>query len=108
DDDGLPLKEDSTFELKPRLFLEGNLFVNVRPGSPSSPDADSDYVFPPQQTTNTVQLDQVLSGSFQADTRRQLQILLDQFGKALIEEDGAQSLRKLNKVSPGAFKYTSQ
>ena len=108
DDDGLPLKEDSQFELKPRLFLEGNLFVNVRPGSPSSPVADSDYVFPPQQTTNTVQLDQVLSGSFQADTRKQLQVLLDQFGKALVDEDGAESLRTLNKVSPGAFKYTSQ
>ena len=38
DDEGLPLKEDSTFELKPRLFLEGNLFVNVRPGSPSLSD----------------------------------------------------------------------
>ncbi len=108
EDDGLPLKQDSTFELKPRLFLEGNLFVNVRPGSPSAPVASSDYVFPPQQTTNTVQLDQVLSGSFQADTRRQLQVLLDQFGAALVDEDGAQSLRKLNRVSPGAFKYTSQ
>ena len=108
DDEGLPLKEDSTFELKPRLFLEGNLFVNVRPGSPSSPPADSDYVFPPAQTSNTVQLDQVLSGAFQADVRKELQIFLDQFGAALIDEDGAQSLRTLNKVSPGAFKYTSQ
>ena len=40
DDDGLPLKEDARFTLKPRLFLEGNLFVDVQPGSPSSPTVD--------------------------------------------------------------------
>ena len=108
DDEGLPLKEDARFELKPRLFLEGNLFVNVSPGSPSAPVADGDYVFPPQQTSNTVQLDQVLTDSFQADSRRQLQVLLDQFGNALTKYDGAESLRVLNKTAPGAFKYTSQ
>jgi phospholipid/cholesterol/gamma-HCH transport system substrate-binding protein len=108
DDEGLPLKEDARFELKPRLFLEGNLFVNVSPGSPSAPVADSDYVFPPQQTDNTVQLDQVLTDVFQSDTRRELQVFLDQFGNALTKEDGAESLRVLNKTSPGAFKYTAQ
>jgi ABC-type transporter Mla subunit MlaD len=108
DDEGLPLKEDARFELKPRLFLEGNLFVNVSPGSPSAPVADSDYVFPPQQTDNTVQLDQVLTDVFQSDTRRELQVFLDQFGNALTKEDGAESLRVLNKTSPGALKYTAQ
>lgn len=108
DEEGLPLKEDATFELKPRLFLEGNLFVDVRPGSPSATAVDSDYTFPPQQTSNSVQLDEVLSGALQADSRKNLQIFLDQFGSALIDERGAQSLRTLNKVSPGAFRYTSE
>ena len=109
DDEGLPLKEDSTFELKPRLFLEGNLFVNVRPGSPSAPAADSDYVFPPAADRPTPSSSiRSSAASFQADARKELQIFLDQFGDALIDEDGAQSLRTLNKVSPGAFKYTSQ
>ena len=57
---------------------------------------------------NTVQLDQVLTDVFQADTRRELQVFLDQFGNALTKEDGAESLRVLNKTSPGAFKYTAQ
>jgi ABC-type transporter Mla subunit MlaD len=109
EDDALPLKEDATFTLKPRLFLEGNLFVDVRPGSPSSPTVDySDYTYPPTQTSNTVQLDEILTGSLQADSRANLQILLDQFGTALVDEGGAKSLRTLNKVSPGAFLYTSQ
>ena len=109
DDDGLPLKEDATFTLKPRLFLEGNLFVDVKPGSPSAPEVDyADYTFPPQQTANTVQLDQVLTGSLQADSRKNLQIFLDQFGSALIDQKGAQSLQTLNRESPGAFRYTSE
>lgn len=108
DDAGLPLKDDARFQLRPRLFLEGNLFVDVRPGSPSAPAVDADYTFPPAQTTNSVQLDQVLSGVFQADPRKDLQIFLDQFGKSLIDEGGAKSLRVLNKVSPDAFLYTSQ
>jgi phospholipid/cholesterol/gamma-HCH transport system substrate-binding protein len=108
DDDGLPWKEDATFTLKPRLFLEGNLFVDVRPGSPSSPPVEAGYNFPPSQTQNTVQLDEVLSGSFQADARKDLQIFLDQFGEALVDEGGADSLRVLNKVSPDAYRYTAE
>lgn len=109
DDAGLPLKEDARFTLRPRLFLEGNLFVDVRPGSPSSPVVDpGDYTFPPSQTANTVQLDQILTSAFQADVRRDLQVFLDQFGTALVDAGGARSLRTLNEVSPGAFRYTSE
>lgn len=108
-DEGLPLKEDARFTLKPRLFLEGNLFVDVQPGSPSSPEVDpGEFTFPPSQTANTVQLDQILTSAFQADARRDLQIFLDQFGTALVDAGGARSLRTLNEVSPGAFRYTSE
>lgn len=107
-DNGLPLKEDSTFELRPRLFLEGNIFVDIRPGSPSAPVADPDQAFSPAQTANSVQLDQILTGSLQADSRENLQILLDQFGKALIDEGGAESFRTVYKTSEGNFKNTSQ
>lgn len=108
DDAGLPLKEDATFKLRPRLFLEGNLFVEVRPGSPAAPVADPEVAFSPAQTSNTVQLDQILTGSFQADARQDLQVFLDQFGKALIEGGGAESFRTLYKSSAGSFRYTSQ
>jgi len=108
DEDGLPLHEDAQFKLRPRLFLEGNLFVELRPGSPAAPVVDPDYTFPPQQTSNTVQLDEILTGVLQADTRANLQVFLDQFGKALIDEGGAKSLQVLNRASPDAFKFTSQ
>ena len=51
------------------------------------------HAVPADADSNSVQLDQILTDSFQADTRQDLQIFLDQFGKALIDEGGAESFR---------------
>ena len=37
-DQGRPIHDDARLQLRPRLFLEGNLFVDVHPGSPSAPE----------------------------------------------------------------------
>ena len=34
EESALPLHEDATMKLRPRLFLEGNLFVDLKPGTP--------------------------------------------------------------------------
>ena len=34
---GLPIHKDATFKIRPRIFLEGNFFVDVTPGTPSAP-----------------------------------------------------------------------
>jgi len=104
--EGQPIKEDATFKLRPRLFLEGNLFVDVNPGSPEAPTAPSDHTFPVTQTSAAVQLDQVLT-TLQSGVRRNLQIFLKEFGNALVKYGGAQGFRTLYKTSPGAYKYTS-
>src|SRR5215216_7008519 len=36
-DKGLPLHRDAEIKLRPRIFLEGNMFVDIQPGSPDSP-----------------------------------------------------------------------
>ena len=36
-EDGLPIHEDATITVRPRLFLEGNFFLDLHPGSPSAP-----------------------------------------------------------------------
>src|SRR6266480_1594559 len=36
-DKALPIHKDATLKLRERIFLEGNLFVDLHPGSPSSP-----------------------------------------------------------------------
>ena len=34
---GLPIKTDARMKVRPRIFLEGNCFVDLSPGSPSAP-----------------------------------------------------------------------
>ncbi len=106
-DEGQPLKTDATFRLLPRLFLEGNYFIDVRPGSPSAPTADEGYQFPLDQASNSVALDQILT-TLQADVRTQLQITLEEFGSALVDHGGAEGFQELYRSSPAANKYTSQ
>ncbi len=36
---GLPIHKDATLKIRPKLFLEGNFFVQLSPGSPSAPTA---------------------------------------------------------------------
>jgi phospholipid/cholesterol/gamma-HCH transport system substrate-binding protein len=81
-DQGLPIHKDATFAIRPRIFLEGNFFVDINPGTPEAPTAPSGYVFPIQQGVEPVQLDQVLT-SLQSDTRHNLQLLLEQYGTAV-------------------------
>ena len=107
DEDALPLHTDATLKLRPRLFLEGNLFVDLKPGSPNAPEVEDGYVFPASQTQVAVQLDQVLT-TLQADVRRDLQVLLDEFGNALDKHGGAEGFREAYRSSPGAFRYSSE
>jgi ABC-type transporter Mla subunit MlaD len=84
DDNGLPIHKDATFWVRPRIFLEGNFFVDIRPGTPEAPVAPNGFVFPIQQGTEPVQFDQLLT-SLQQDTRTNLQILLQQYGRAVTQ-----------------------
>src|SRR6202042_1897644 len=79
---GLPIHRDATFAIRPRIFLEGNFFVDVSPGTPSAPIAAKGYTFPVQQGVEPVQFDQVLTG-LQSNTRANLQTLLKQYGTAV-------------------------
>ena len=79
DPQGLPLHQDATFAIRPRIFLEGNFFVDVDPGSPSAPTIKTGHTFPITQGTEPVQLDQVLD-SLGDNTRKNLQLLLKGYG----------------------------
>jgi phospholipid/cholesterol/gamma-HCH transport system substrate-binding protein len=79
---GLPLHKDATFWIRPRIFLEGNFFIEATQGSPEAPVAPTGYVFPLQAGKGSVQFDQLLT-SLQSDTRHNLQILLQQYGYAV-------------------------
>jgi phospholipid/cholesterol/gamma-HCH transport system substrate-binding protein len=85
DDEGQPVHSDATVEVRPRLFLEGNFFIDLHPGSPSAPELASGTTLPATQATVAVQLDQVLT-ALQAPERKNLQDLLIGFGTALTHE----------------------
>ena len=79
---GLPIHKDATLKIRPRIFLEGNFFVDLKPGTPDQPSVDSGDTIPMNQTSAPVQIDQVLS-SLQKDTRLSLKQLLVGYGEAI-------------------------
>lgn len=79
---GLPIHSDATMKLRPRIFLEGNWFIELKPGSPSASTLSSGSTIPITQTADPVQLDQVLD-ALNTDTRVNLQHFLIYFGQAL-------------------------
>jgi phospholipid/cholesterol/gamma-HCH transport system substrate-binding protein len=81
-EDGLPIHEDATAEIRPRLFLEGNFFLDVEPGSPSAPELGEGETLPVTQTAVAVQLDEVLAALDQP-ARADLRDLLEGYGTAL-------------------------
>ena len=81
-DKGLPIHKDATLKIRPRIFLEGNYFVELKPGTPSAPAITSGDTIAMSQTATPVQLDQVLT-ALQSDTREDLKRLLDGYGTAL-------------------------
>jgi phospholipid/cholesterol/gamma-HCH transport system substrate-binding protein len=82
DEQGRPIHDDAQVSIRPRLFLEGNFFLDLKPGSPSAPELPSDGEIPIAQTTTAVQLDEVLT-TLQQPQRRGLQQLLNAYGTAL-------------------------
>ena len=106
-DSALPIRQDATLQLRPRLFLEGNLFVDLHPGSPGAPELHSGSMIPETQTSSSVQFDQVLS-TLQAPVRQDLQVFLKEFGGALDKYGGAKGFQESFRTSPAAYEYTSQ
>ena len=79
---GLPLHEDATAKIRPRIFLEGNFFVDLTSGSAGSPELGNGDTLKVTRTAAPVQLDQVLT-SLQSDTRQDLRDLLNALGTGL-------------------------
>jgi ABC-type transporter Mla subunit MlaD len=82
DDAGLPIFKDAEMKVRPRIFLEGNFFVDIQPGTPGAGKIKDGGTVPITQTSGPVQLDQVLT-ALQSDTRKQLQVLIQGYGSAL-------------------------
>jgi phospholipid/cholesterol/gamma-HCH transport system substrate-binding protein len=82
DEKALPIYDDAEVKVRPRIFLEGNFFMDLEPGTPGAKQIPDGGTIPINQTSGPVQLDQVLT-TLQSDTRHQLQVLLQGYGSAL-------------------------
>jgi phospholipid/cholesterol/gamma-HCH transport system substrate-binding protein len=122
-DDGQPIHRDATVKVRPRLFLEGNFYVDLKPGTPQTGKLDDRGLIPVSQTSVPTQLDQVLT-ALQTDSRDSLQETLQGLGDAFnakptAAEDaaqdpavrgmsGGQALNEALKTSPRSLKQGSQ
>ena len=106
DDQALPLHRDATVKIRPRIFLEGNFFLDLQPGTPSSPDLPDGGTIPLAQTSTPVQLDQILAG-LQRGTRENLKVLLDQY-RAALDRGGADAIAGGARPSRQAFAGSAQ
>jgi phospholipid/cholesterol/gamma-HCH transport system substrate-binding protein len=119
---GQPVHSDAFLKIRPRIFLEGNWFIDMQPGSPSAPVLHSGATIPITQTADPVQLDQVLD-AINTDTAENLQHFLIYYGEALTlhpnaaedaeqEPDArginaAQALNKTYRIAPRSLRGTA-
>jgi phospholipid/cholesterol/gamma-HCH transport system substrate-binding protein len=102
---GLPIHKDATLKIRPRIFLEGNEFVDLQPGSPDAPTLKAGSTVPINQTATAVQFGQVLT-ALQADVRKNLQGFLKEYSQGLAD-GGAQGFNQAVKAWPPAYRYGS-
>jgi phospholipid/cholesterol/gamma-HCH transport system substrate-binding protein len=105
EDRSIPLRTDAQMKIRPRIFLEGNYFVDVEPGSPGARQLREDETIPVQQTASPVQFGQLLT-ALQSDTRRDLQMVLDEYGRGVSGRGGVGYNRSIRYWEP-AYRDTA-
>jgi ABC-type transporter Mla subunit MlaD len=112
-DVGLPIHKDAQLKVRPRIFLEGNFFVDVQPGTPGTPELPKGGTIPVNQTDTPVQFGQVLT-ALQSDTREDLKVFLREYGENALgnggkegQKTGADFYNESLDHSPEALKNVS-
>lgn len=100
-DAGRPIHRDATMKVRPRLFLGGNYFVDVRPGTAPSPELEDGEIVPISQTAVAVEPDELFS-ALDADVRGGLQSIVRTLGGAL-DRGTAEAVNRGLRDWPGAF-----
>ena len=102
---GRPIHDDARAKIRPRIFLEGNFFVDLEPGTPGAAEIEDEGTIPINQTAVPVQFDQLLT-SLQSDTREDLKTLLDAYGNAL-DKGGAEAFNRSIPYWKSAYRDTA-
>src|SRR5215210_5484788 len=102
--DALPIREDARAQIRSRIFLEGNFFVDIQPGSPSSGELDDGSTIPITQTTATVTLPEILD-TLETDVRSDLQTFLHEYGTVALQGGGAKAFNRAIPSFEPAYRY---
>jgi virulence factor Mce-like protein len=105
-DSGLPIHQDATVRVRPRLFLEGGFYVELRPGSPSAPVLADRGTIPLGQTSVPVQFDQVLT-SLNRPTRQSIKRTITNLAQGL-DNGAAKAFGDAAKPFTPALRDTAQ
>lgn len=89
DEEGQPIHTDAAAQIRPRLFLEGNWFIDLDPGTPTAPVIEEGAEIPLSRTGTSVQTGDVLRNVLQLPQRAYLQKLLAGLGEGLTREPTA-------------------
>jgi phospholipid/cholesterol/gamma-HCH transport system substrate-binding protein len=103
---GLPIHKDAQLKIRPRIFLEGNFFVDITPGTPSTAVVKSGETIPINQTSTPVQLGDLLT-SLQSDTRSDLKTLIYEYAVKGIGNGGAEAYNRALDAAIPAFRDSS-
>jgi phospholipid/cholesterol/gamma-HCH transport system substrate-binding protein len=105
-DDALPVHEDATLQIRSRILLEGNFFVDLEPGTAHTGDYDSGDTIPITRTTASVTLPDILS-VLQSDVRADLQTLLREYGSEALSNGGAEALNRAIPSFEPAYRFSA-
>ncbi len=83
DENGRPIRDDASAQIRPRLFLEGNWFIDLDPGTPEEPEMPDEGLIPVSKTGTSVQVGDLLRNTLQLPQRANLQKLFDGLGTGL-------------------------
>jgi virulence factor Mce-like protein len=104
-DKALPLHDDASARIRPRIFLEGNFFVDLSPGSPGAAEMDEGATIPAARTATPVQFDQVLR-ALKSDTRNDLRQVFNEVSDAQAA-GGARAFNASLRYQPAAYKFSA-
>jgi phospholipid/cholesterol/gamma-HCH transport system substrate-binding protein len=102
--DALPIHDDARAQIRSRIFLEGNFFVDLQPGSPSGGDLDDGSTLPITQTASAVTLPDILD-VLNSDVRGDLQSFLHEYGTVALEGGGAKAFNRAIPSFEPAYRY---
>ena len=105
-DNALPLHTDAEAKIRTRIFLEGNFFVDIRPGTPSAPILPKGEPIPMRQTYSPVQFGDVLR-LLQSDVRGDLRTLLAELSLKGLGGGGAEAFNRTIDYMEPAYKSTA-